>query len=90
MKQTLLGSGKLQAAHTPEQKKGVEFRGGVPVAAQHTCTVAADASEAGSGLGVLKETQFERCAAGKASVVPPARITHRASALSFRKADPGL
>lgn len=69
---------------------GVEFREGVPVAAQHTCTAAADASEAGSGLDGLRATQHERCAAGKASVVPPAWITHRASALSFRKADPGL
>lgn len=89
-KQTLLESGKLQATHTPEQKMGIEFREDAPVAAQHICTVAAGASEAGSGLGGLRVTQLERCAAGKASVVPPTWIIHRASALSFRKEDPSL
>lgn len=69
---------------------GVEFREDVPVAAQHTCTVAAHASGAGLGLGGLRATQPERCAAGKARVVPPDWIIHRASALSFRKEDPGL
>lgn len=69
---------------------GIEFREDVPVAAQHTCTVAADASEAGSGLGGLRVTKLERCATGKASVVPSTWIIHRASTLSSRKEDPGL
>lgn len=82
--------GNLQATHRAEQKMGAEFREDVPVAAQHTCTVAADASGAGSGLGGLRATQCERCAAGKASVAPPGWIIHRASALSLRKEYPGL
>lgn len=52
--------------------------------------VTADAREAGRGLGGLRATRLERCAAGKASVVPPSGITHRASALSFAKAGPRL
>lgn len=52
--------------------------------------VTADVREAGRGLGRLRATRLERCAAGKANVVPPARITHRANALSFEKAGTSL
>lgn len=86
----LAGIRETAATHTPEQKIGIESREDVPVAAQYTCTVAADASEAGSGLGCLRATQLERCAAGKPSVVPPTWIIHRASTLSLRKEDPRL